>query len=66
MPMQKAVERIWEQIADTGKVTSEQLALINMYEKSKEKPKPKVNTLDQVLKYGNQAVIIIDKIFPTK
>lgn len=62
--MDKAVAKIWEQIAETGVVTNNQLSVLAIYERKKQPPKP--NTIDQVFKYGNQAIILIDKVFPSK
>jgi hypothetical protein len=55
--LEKAVTKIYEQIAETGKVTDNQLILIALYEK-RNKPSP----ISDVLKDGTKVISTIDKI----
>lgn len=57
--LEKAVTKVYEQIASNGSVTDNQLAFILLYEKKISKPKK--DTFEQLLGYGNKIVNIINK-----
>lgn len=57
--LEKSVEKIYEQLSETGQISKEQFMIIQMYEKKKEK-----NILDTIMEYGKQVNKIIDNIFP--
>lgn len=59
--LEKAVEKIYETIAEDGSITDNQLFLILLYEK-KNKPKQ----LDEILKGGVKVIGTIDKIMGGK
>ena len=56
--LEKAVEQIYNKIAETGKVDENQMALIIMYEKQNKKPKK--DALDQIIGYANKITKIIN------
>ena len=55
--LEKAVTKIYEQIAETGQVTDNQLILIAMYER-----KSKPSAISDILKDGTKVIATIDKI----
>lgn len=59
--MENAISKVYEQIAQTGQVSKNQLLFIKMYEKKNSK---QLNIMDELIKYGNKLSLIIDKIFP--
>ena len=54
-----AIEKIYENIAENGVVTDNQLALIMIYEK-KNKPKKK-DVFNEVLGYGKKIIDVINQ-----
>ena len=54
-----AVSKIYENIAQNGNVTENQLALIVLYER-KNKPKRK-DAFDQLLEYGKKIVSVLNE-----
>ena len=61
--MENAIKKIYEQIAETGIVTDNQLALIMLYE-SKIKNKSKKTDIDKLFEFGNKAINFLNKNFP--
>lgn len=57
--LEKAVQKIYEKIANDGNVNQNQMALILMYEKQN-KPK-RSNDLDKLITYGKKIINIINK-----
>ena len=55
--LERAVTKIYEQIAETGQVTDNQLILIALYEK-----KNKTSPIGEILKDGTKVINTIDKI----
>lgn len=58
-PLENALEKIYSEIANTGNITDNQMAFLIMYEKKIGKPKK--DTFEQLLSYGNKIVSIINK-----
>lgn len=56
--LEKAVEKIYNQIAETGKIDDNQMALIIMYEKQNKKPKK--DTFNQLTSYANKIIKIVN------
>ena len=56
--LEKAVEKIYNQIAETGKIDDNQMALIIMYEKQNRKPKK--DTFNQLTNYANKIIKIVN------
>ena len=55
--LEKAVEKIYEKIAENGEITNNQLALIYLYEK-----RNKPNQINDILKNGEKIINSIDKV----
>ena len=56
--LEKAVEKIYNQIAETGRIDDNQMALIIMYEKQNKKPKK--DTFSQLTGYANKIIKIVN------
>lgn len=56
--LEKAVEKIYNQIAETGRIDDNQMALIIMYEKQNKKPKK--DTFSQLTNYANKIIKIVN------
>ena len=56
--LDKAVEKIYDQIAETGRIDDNQMALIIMYEKKNKKPKK--DTFSQLTNYANKIIKIVN------
>lgn len=57
--LEKAVQKIYEKIADDGNVNQNQMALILMYEKQNKLKRS--NDLDKLITYGKKIINIINK-----
>ncbi|MGN1337343.1 MAG: hypothetical protein ACI4WW_02595 [Candidatus Coprovivens sp.] len=61
--LEKAMEKIYYEIADTGIVTDNQLAFIMIYE-NKTKNKNKKSDVDKLFDFGNKALKFLNTNFP--
>lgn len=57
--LENELEKIYNEIILTGKITDNQLSFLMLYEKKMNKPKK--DTFEQFLTYGNKIVNIINK-----
>lgn len=61
--LEKAMTKIYEQIAENGIVTDNQLSFIILYE-SKIKNKTRKSDIDKLFEFGNKAIKFLDTNFP--
>ena len=62
-PLENAIEKIYNEIAISGTITDNQLALIMLYER-KIKNKNKKSDIDKLFEFGNKAINFLNKNFP--